>query len=223
MKPLIYAVDDEEAIRELYDCAVSNAEMICSSFENADELFSAVRTKLPDLIILDIMLDGMNGYEILQRLKNDTKTAGISVIIVSAKDDEISKVKGLYSGADDYLSKPFGIMELIARIKANLRKNKQIKPAAYKDISIDGNKHQIFVNGAVLPLTLKKYNLLKELVENAESVLNRDDLLNKIWGYGFQGETRTLDIHIAELRKALSAAGSETEIITVRGIGYSLK
>ncbi|MEG2687675.1 MAG: response regulator transcription factor [Clostridia bacterium] len=223
MKNLIYVVDDEQAIRELYECAITGADMDCVAFETGTELFSALKNTLPDLFILDIMLDGMNGFEILEKLKADASTADISVIMASAKGDEVSKVKGLNTGADDYISKPFGVLELIARIKANLRKRSNIKKPCYKDIIIDGDKYQISINGSALALTLKQYNLLKTLVENADIVLNRDELLNKVWGYEYSGETRTLDIHIAELRKILAVAGSQTEITTVRGIGYTLK
>ncbi|MEG2540864.1 MAG: response regulator transcription factor [Clostridia bacterium] len=223
MKNLIYVVDDEQAIRELYECAITGADMDCVAFETGTELFSALKDTLPDLFILDIMLDGMNGFEILEKLKADASTADISVIMASAKGDEVSKVKGLNTGADDYISKPFGVLELIARIKANLRKRSNIKKPCYKDVIIDGDKHQISINGSALTLTLKQYNLLKTLVENADIVLNRDELLNKVWGYEYSGETRTLDIHIAELRKILAVAGSQTEITTVRGIGYTLK
>ncbi|MEG1662812.1 MAG: response regulator transcription factor [Clostridia bacterium] len=223
MKNLIYVVDDEQAIRELYECAITGADMDCVAFETGTGLFSALKNTLPNLFILDIMLDGMNGFEILEKLKADASTADISVIMASAKGDEVSKVKGLNTGADDYISKPFGVLELIARIKANLRKRSNIKKPCYKDIIIDGDKHQISINGSALTLTLKQYNLLKTLVENADIVLNRDELLNKVWGYEYSGETRTLDIHIAELRKILAVAGSQTEITTVRGIGYTLK
>ncbi|MEG2451111.1 MAG: response regulator, partial [Clostridia bacterium] len=159
MKNLIYVVDDEQAIRELYECAITGADMDCVAFETGTELFSALKNTLPDLFILDIMLDGMNGFEILEKLKADASTADISVIMASAKGDEVSKVKGLNTGADDYISKPFGVLELIARIKANLRKRSNIKKPCYKDIIIDGDKHQISINGSALALTLKQYNL----------------------------------------------------------------
>lgn len=223
MKPLIYAVDDESSIRELYNCAISSSGMNCQTFENADELFEALHKQLPDLIILDVMLDGMNGFEILDKLKNDSKTKDISVIMASAKNDEISKVKGLNIGADDYISKPFGIMEFIARIKANIRKSNNKKVNTYKDISIDDDKHIVIINSEETSLTLKEYDLLKELLDHAESALSRDCLLNRVWGYDYSGETRTLDIHIAELRKILASRKSQAEIVTIRGIGYTLK
>lgn len=223
MKKLIYAVDDEDAICDLYECAVTSAGMDCKTFKNADELFGALAQERPDLIILDVMLDKMNGFEILEKIKNNPLTSDISVIMASAKNDEVSKVKGLNTGADDYLSKPFGVMELIARINANLRKRARVAKTSFKDLTVDDGKHVISVNGKELTLTLKQYNLLKELINGAETVLNRDDLLNKVWGYEYNGESRTLDIHIADLRKTLDAAGSAAEIVTVRGVGYTLK
>ena len=223
MKKFIYAVDDEDAICDLYECAVTSAGMDCKTFKNADELFGALAQERPDLIILDVMLDKMNGFDILEKIKNNPLTSDISVIMASAKNDEVSKVKGLNTGADDYLSKPFGVMELIARINANLRKRARVAKTSFKDLTVDDGKHVISVNGKELTLTLKQYNLLKELINSAETVLNRDDLLNKIWGYEYNGESRTLDIHIADLRKTLDAAGSAAEIVTVRGVGYTLK
>ncbi|MGI6137159.1 MAG: response regulator transcription factor [Christensenellales bacterium] len=168
------------------------------------------------------MLDGMDGYEILFKLRAEKETANIPVILISAKGEEISKVKGLNLGADDYIEKPFGIMELVARINANLRRvvTATSSKTEYKDIHINDAAHEISVAGRVVELTLKEYELLKELVASAENVITREDLLNSVWGPNY-GETRTLDMHIASLRKAIS--DSEAQINTIRGVGYLLK
>ncbi len=222
-KKLVYAVDDEENIRDLYMCAITGAGFDCECFPGGEELFGALKNRLPDIILIDIMLEGMDGYEILKTLKGSPSTAGIPVIMVSAKGEEISKVKGLNMGADDYIAKPFGVLELVARINAGLRR----VPAAerntlsYGDIVIDEAKHAVTAGGEEVSLTLKEYELLKLLVTAAPYVVRREELLNKVWGENYFGETRTLDIHIANLRKAI--AGAVTGIHTVRGVGYNLR
>ena len=218
---LIYAVDDEESIREVYRFALSGAGFEPRCFSCWEELSAALKSELPRLIILDIMLDGADGYEILKKLRDNANTADIPVIMVSAKNTEIDKVKGLNLGADDYLAKPFGVMELVARINAKLRSAK-VKPVVYeyKDIVIDDNTHTVTVGGKNEKLTLKQYELLKLLVINAQKVMHRDELLDAVWGVDY-GETRTLDIHIGDLRKILSA--SAAELSTIRGVGYLLK
>ena len=222
-KKLIFAVDDEQSIRDVYSYALTPAGFNVKCFSGADELFSELSLKTPDLFILDIMLDGLDGYGILERIKKSPKTFEIPVIMVSAKTDEIDKVRGLDLGADDYLSKPFGVLELIARVNAKLRvsrKTAENSVIAYKDIVVDDDKHEITAGGKKLALTLKQYELLKLLVKNAEKVLKRDDILDAVWGENY-GETRTLDIHIGDLRKFIS--GSQAEISTVRGVGYVLR
>jgi len=223
MKQIIFIVEDEAPIRELYHYSLEN-DYDVNSFSKGEELFEALLDTMPDIIMLDIMLDGDNGFEILTKLKENNKYTNIPVIMVSAKGEEISKVKGLNLGADDYMSKPFGILELIARIKANLRKNGKEKTNTntYKDIYVDTEKHQIVLNGAVTSYTLKEYNLLKLLVENAQKVIAREDIFASVWGSNFLGETRTLDMHIKELRKKLLESDSNCEIETVRGVGYML-
>ncbi|MGN0807050.1 MAG: response regulator transcription factor [Candidatus Coproplasma sp.] len=219
-KKLIYCVDDEEDIRELYKVAVNNAGYDCETFEGGEGLFSALDKKLPSLIILDIMLDGADGFAILQKLKENAVYSGISVIMVSAKGEEISKVKGLNMGADDYISKPFGVLELIARINANMRKNAPSTRLAYKNLSVDEKNHEIYSDGTKLDLTVKEYALLRLLIVNAPDMVLREDAFNAVWGENYLGETRTLDMHISSLRKAISAG--EAEIVTSRGVGYRL-
>lgn len=222
MKPLIYAVEDDPALRELYELSLEN-EFECTCLNDGDELYAALRARLPDLIILDIMLPGDDGFAILSKLKSRETSADIPVIMVSAKNEEIAKVKGLNTGADDYISKPFGVLELIARIKANLRK--YARPAAnpsFKDIQVDTAKYQVTVKGVALKMTNKEYKLLSLLCEQAGRVQSRDTIFAKVWGEDYFGETRTLDIHIKELRRKLKNAASEAVIETVRGVGYML-
>ena len=223
MKRTIYAIEDDAAIRELYVYSLES-DFECRCFDEGESFFRAMSDRRPDLILLDIMLPGDDGFVILSRLKSDRTTANIPVIMVSAKGEEISKVKGLNMGADDYIAKPFGVMELVARINANLRKagNAAVGSIAYGDIMIDSSKHCIFAGGKQLRTTLKEYNLLRLLCENAEKAMERETIFGSVWGDGFIGETRTLDIHIKELRKKLTGAGSRAVIQTIRGVGYML-
>lgn len=217
---LIYAVDDENSIREVYRYALISAGFTPECFSCGEELFIAIEKSLPKLIILDIMLDGEDGYEILSRLKASPKTANVPVIMVSAKTTEIDKVRGLDLGADDYISKPFGVLELIARIKAKLRKTIPVaKVISYKGITINDDERTVTINGKVKELTLKQYELLKLLVSEPQKVLPRDDILDKVWGENY-GETRTLDIHVGALRKIIADSGAK--IATIRGVGYKI-
>lgn len=220
-KKLVYAVDDEEAIRDVYRYALEGAGFEICCFVGEKDLLVATEKRVPDIFILDIMLDGADGYEILKNLKQNPRTRNVPVIMVSAKTSEIDKVKGLDLGADDYLAKPFGVLELVARINAKLRSSKKSGGTiSYKDVVIDCDKREVTVGGRLVALTLKQYELLKLLAENAGKVLERDFLLDNVWGDNY-GETRTLDIHVGELRKVLSS--SDSEIATVRGVGYVLK
>ncbi len=217
---LIYAVDDETSIREVYRYALISAGFTPECFSCGEELFIAIEKSLPRLIILDIMLDGEDGYEILSRLKASPKTANVPVIMVSAKTTEIDKVRGLDLGADDYISKPFGVLELIARIKAKLRKTTPVANViSYKGITINDDERTVTINGKVKELTLKQYELLKLFVSEPQKVLPRDDILDKVWGENY-GETRTLDIHVGTLRKIIADSGAK--IATIRGVGYKI-
>lgn len=225
-KQLIYAVDDEYPIRELYSCTLENAQFVPVCLASADELFKALNEKIPDLILLDVMLEGISGFDILRHLKAEAAYQDIPVIMVSAKGKEMSKVKGLNLGADDYISKPFGVLELTARINAALRKNKRsdvIEALRYRDIVINEETHSCSINHQDVYLTLKEYRLLKILIEDAQKVLNKTIIFAKVWEVDFIGETRTLDIHLTSLRKKLKAADSVVEIKTIRGVGYVIE
>ncbi len=221
----VFCVDDESAIRDLYLCAFESANIGCVCFEGADGFFGVLENETPDIILLDIMLENMSGFEILEKLKADDKYCDIPVIMVSAKGEEISKVKGLNMGADDYISKPFGIMELVARVKANVRKNKkkQKTEIVCGDIVIDLSLHAVTIGGEPCVFTLKEFNLLKMLCENFGVVTTRENILQEVWGTDFFGETRTLDMHIKEVRKKLAGSSCGCEIETIRGVGYILK
>lgn len=216
MEELIYIVEDDEGLRELYEGAFEGVYRTML-FENGKDFFCQFEKTRPDLIILDIMLPDMDGYTILTKIREiDEK---IPVLIVSAKSDEISAVKGLNKGADDYISKPFSVLELIARIKTNIRRaNLYIK--SQKGFVIDNNVYKIFYEGRDLGLTLKEFKLLKMLIAHAGVTVEREDLFREVWGENFMGETRTLDIHISQLRDKITECGGGDVIITVRGIGY---
>lgn len=222
---MIYCVEDDGNIRELVIYTLETTGFRARGFENGTEFFEALTGELPELILLDIMLPGEDGLEILERLKASPGTRDIPVIMMTAKGAEYDKVKGLDAGADDYVTKPFGIMELISRIKAVLRRT-QKGSGASKDVimigrlAMDTKKHEVKVDGEVVALTLKEYELLKRLMRNPNIVMTRDQLLEDIWGYDFDGETRTVDVHVRTLRQKLGACGEMIE--TVRGVGYRM-
>lgn len=221
MKQIIYAVEDDLALQELYTYSLEN-DFDCRCFSDGKAFFLALKEDIPDLVLLDIMLPGEDGFTILERLKTNEKISHIPVIMVSAKGEESSKVKGLNMGANDYISKPFGILEFIARIKANLPRTIDSERLVFKDVVIELSKHQIVINGNPVKATLKEYQLLEFLCNNPEKAQSRQTLFNEVWGVSFIGETRTLDIHIKELRKKLSKEKSMANIETIRGIGYML-
>ena len=220
---MIYCVEDERNIRELLVYTLETTGFEAEGFETGAELDAAMRKSLPELILLDIMLPGEDGYNILKRLKSDTRTRDIPVIMVTAKEAEFDKVKGLEGGADDYITKPFGMMELVSRVKAVLRRSRRDDKKdeiIVGDLKIYPNKHKVKSCGNEVTLTNKEFKLLCLLVESKGNVLNRDQLLTNIWGYDFDGETRTVDVHIRSLRQKLGECGKLIE--TVRGIGYRI-
>lgn len=220
---MIYIVEDDNDIREMESYAIKNSGFEVQAFSNGKDFFSALEKQLPKLVMLDIMLPGEDGLAILQKIRAKETTRGIPVIMVTAKTSEIDKVKGLDMGADDYITKPFGVMELVSRVKALLRRceNKQEeKTLIYKEITIDDHKHKVTVGSETCVLTYKEYELLKYLVANKDIALSREKLLGKVWGYDFEGESRTVDMHIKTLRQKLGEAGNY--IVTVRHVGYKI-
>ena len=218
---LVYIVEDDADIREMEAYALSSAGLSVESFPEGASFFAAVRKQLPDLVLLDIMLPGEDGMTVMKRLRADAATQSIPILMVTAKTSEADKVKGLDSGADDYLTKPFGIMELVSRCKALLRRaHRKSSVLAFESIELDDDRHRVTVDGQETELTFKEYGLLKYLLENSGMPVTRDRLMEAVWGFAFTGETRTVDMHIKTLRKMLGAAGGLIE--TVRNVGYRL-
>lgn len=219
----IYIVEDDMNIREIEQFALKNSGYETKGFTCAAEFEQQLKETLPDLIILDIMLPDKDGLEVLRKLRTEKSTFRIPVIMVTAKSTELDKVKGLDMGADDYMTKPFGVMELISRVKAMLRRADMLKKAdtlSFEGIEMQEAKHQVTVDGHVVELTFKEYELLKMLLHNAGIVLQRSQLLDRIWGIDYEGESRTLDMHIKTLRHKLGEKGSLIQ--TVRNVGYTL-
>ena len=222
---MIFCVEDDSNIRELVVYTLETTGFQARGFEDGKEFWETLALETPRLVLLDIMLPGEDGIEILKKLKSSSRTREIPVIMVTAKGAEYDKVKGLDLGADDYVTKPFGMMELVSRVKAVLRRSEkaardQKNILASGDIEIDTQKHEVTAAGEVVNLTLKEYELLKRLMENQNVVMTRDRLLEDIWGYDFDGETRTVDVHVRTLRQKLGVCGDKIE--TVRGVGYRM-
>ena len=220
---MIFCVEDDGNIRELVVYTLNTTGMEARGFENGSELMKALASEMPELVLLDIMLPGEDGLSILKKLKSSSKTKQIPVIMVAAKGAEYDVVKGLDAGADDYVTKPFGMMELVSRIKAVLRRTKieqSIDVYELENLKMDLKKHKVKVDGETVVLTLKEFELLKRLMMHQNMVLTRDRLLEEVWGYEFAGETRTLDVHIRSLRQKLGTAGELIQ--TVRGVGYQI-
>lgn len=219
---MIYIVEDDNSIRELVVYTLGSMNMKAEGFSKPKDFWKAIEETKPELILLDIMLPEEDGITILKKLRQNSKTKKIPVILLTAKCNEYDKVLGLDSGADDYITKPFGIMELVARIKALLRRVE--KPVETEfilgDLLINQISHEVKVCGKTVGLTLKEFEMLGVLVENKGRVISRDELLNKIWGYSFDGENRTVDVHIRTLRQKLGECGNYIE--TVRGKGYKI-
>lgn len=218
---MIYFVEDDSSIRELVVYTLNNTGFEAQGMDNAKLLYEKISLKRPELILLDIMLPGENGLEILKKIRSSSETAGIPVIMVTAKGTEYDKIIGLDSGADDYIAKPFGIMELVSRVKAVLRrvnKNEFADEYEYKGVYINSSNHVVTANSEPVLLTLKEFELLYDLMSNKGIVLTRDSLLERVWGYDYPGETRTVDVHIRTLRKKLGKSGDIVR--TVRGVGY---
>lgn len=220
---MIFCVEDDKSIRELVIYTLNATGMNARGFADGKSFMEALATETPELVLLDIMLPGEDGLHILKKLKSSSKTKHIPVIMVTAKGNEYDKVIGLDTGADDYVAKPFGMMELVSRIKAVLRRTKrdaEVEEYVIGNLRMDLNSHEVFVDEQPITLTYKEFELLRKLMKYRKTVLTRDRLLEEIWGYEFTGETRTVDVHIRTLRQKLGSAGDMIE--TVRGVGYRI-
>ena len=221
---MIFCVEDDISSRELMIYTLNSAGFDAKGFPESTEFWKAIETETPELIMLDIMLPGEDGIEILKKLRSKTATKDIPVIMATAKGTEYDKVIGLDTGADDYLVKPFGMMEMVSHIKAVLRRT---APKTAKNVlstgklSVNLDEHSVFANGEKVMLTLKEFELLRIFMENPGRVFSRDILLEKIWGTEFYGETRTVDVHIGTLRTKLGECGEYIE--TIRGVGYRME
>lgn len=220
---MIYILEDDNSIRELVVYSLKNSGMDAMGFERPSDLWKQMEKEKPSLLLLDIMLPEEDGITILQRLRSKTDTHRLPIIMLTAKSSEYDKVKGLDAGADDYVVKPFGIMELISRIRALLRRVQEEKEEnCYKvqNLEVYPDKHQVKAEGETVELTLKEFELLNLLISHPEMVFTREQIQDKIWGYAFDGESRTVDVHIRTLRQKLGDCGKL--IKTVRGVGYRL-
>lgn len=220
---LIYIVEDDVNIREIQRYALKNSGFQVQEFECGRELQQALEHQVPSLILLDIMLPNEDGLDILAGLRNNRVTEKVPIIMVTAKSSELDKVKGLDLGADDYMTKPFGIMELISRVKALLRRTEGLSESAVMsngEIVVDTDRRRVTVAGKPCELTFKEFELLKMLLLNAGIVLSRDKIMDQVWGFDYEGESRTVDMHIKTLRQKLGSGGSS--IKTVRNVGYKM-
>jgi two-component system alkaline phosphatase synthesis response regulator PhoP len=220
---MIYCLEDAGNIRELILYTLRSTGFEASGFSDSKALWEALEDEVPDLLILDIMLPGEDGISVLKRLKTSSRTKNLPVIMATARSSEYDKVLGLDSGADDYIAKPFGMMELLSRVKAVLRRTapaSQNDPLIAGSITLNPDKHLVLADGEAVTLTLKEFDLLRSLMEHPGVVFTRDRLLEDIWGYDFDGETRTVDVHVRTLRQKLGKYGALIE--TVRGVGYRM-
>lgn len=219
---LIYIVEDDPGIREIEEMALRNSNYTVEAFEKAAELYAALESGQPDLLLLDVMLPDEDGYSILRRIRNDSRLKNLPVIMITARNTEMDLLKGFDYGADDYVMKLFSVMELLSRIRALLRRTmsdeSQIITAG--DICLDHERHTVTAAGTLIELTFKEYELLRYLLINLNIVLTRESIMQNVWGTDFEGESRTLDMHIRSLRRKLGESGRY--IRTVRNVGYVL-
>ena len=223
----IFCVEDDHGIRELITCALQSGGYAAEGFSDAKTFFARLKAQKPALVLLDIMLPDTDGIAILKQLRGDAATKSIPVIMLSAKSSEIDKVTGLENGADDYITKPFGIMELLSRIKAVLRRSQTMSEQLQnqfhiQDLIIDQDKRTVTYQNKELLLTYKEFELLSYLARNCGTAISRDRLLEEVWGFQYEGETRTVDAHIKTIRQKLETAGCSNLIHTVRGYGYKI-
>ena len=221
---IIYVVEDDRNIREIETIALTNSGYTVEAFELAKPFYRRLDERIPDLVLLDVMLPDEDGLDILKKLRNRGDTKKLPILMVTAKSTELDKVRGLDMGADDYLTKPFGVMELVSRVKALLRRTREETEEKFfrlGDIFMDGERRTAFVKDIPMELTFKEYELLKYLIANQGIVLTREQIMGHVWGTYFEGETRTVDMHIKTLRQKLLEEGSR--IRTVRNVGYVIE
>lgn len=220
---LIYVVEDDDNIREIETIALKNSNYLVKAFARATDFYRALNDILPDLVLMDVMLPDENGCDIVRRLRSQSATKRLPVIMVTAKTSEIDMVKGLDDGADDYIKKPFSVLELLSRVKALLRRSTEETAQQLRvgDIQLDNARRTVLAQGKSVELTYKEYELLRYLMINAEMVLSRESIMRFVWGTDFEGETRTVDMHIKTLRQKLGPCGRQ--IGTVRNVGYVLQ
>ncbi|MCD8121231.1 MAG: response regulator transcription factor [Clostridiales bacterium] len=221
---MIYLVEDDNSIRELVIYTLQTTGFAAKGFACAKDFWEAMKDNAPSLVLLDIMLPDEDGLAILRKIRENSHTAKLPVIMLTAKGTEYDKVLGLDSGADDYIPKPFGMMELVSRVRALLRRTEPERKGGVRScgpIVVDMDRHTVHVNGNPVTLTYKEFELLSYLMDNEGIVLTRDQLLSRIWGYDFDGETRTVDVHIRTLRQKLGVASNYIE--TIRGVGYKME
>ncbi|MBC8576379.1 winged helix-turn-helix domain-containing protein [Yanshouia hominis] len=222
---MIYCVEDDSSIRELVLYALQNRGFEAKGFADSSELYPELLHNPPELVLLDIMLPGEDGIAILKKMKQNAQTRKVPVIMLTAKGSEYDRVLGLDLGADDYITKPFGVIEMISRVKAVLRRcapeGAVSRTLTLGEITLDPERHRVGAAGREITLTFKEFSLLQFLMENSGRVLTRDRILETVWGYDFEGETRTVDMHIKTLRQKLGEAGALIE--TVRGVGYRME
>jgi len=219
----IYIVEDDSNIREIETIALKNSGHTVYAFETAKEFYRKIEERVPDLVLLDVMLPDESGYDIVKKIRKNPATRKLPVIMVTAKTQEIDMIKGLDDGADDYIKKPFSIMELISRVKALLRRTntEETKILQLEELKIDNDRHTVYVLDKPVELTFKEYELLRLLVANAGVVMSRENIMIHVWGTDFEGESRTVDMHIKTLRQKLGDTGSR--IKTVRNVGYVIE
>lgn len=221
---MIWCVDDDDTIREIEVYTLTQTGFEARGFADGNSMLETLKTEIPELIVLDIMLSGKDGVEVLKEIRSDSQTAKIPVIMATAKGTEMDKIHGLDTGADDYLVKPFGMMEMVSRIKAVLRRCEPVKNeddiVSIGDIVLNDKEHIVTAKGENVNLTFKEYKILKLFMNNPDIVFSRDKLLSEVWGVDYLGESRTVDMHIKTLRQKLGEAGAQ--IKTVIGVGYKL-
>ena len=220
---IIYIVEDDSNIREIETIALKNSGHVVYAYETAKEFYRKIDERVPDLVLLDVMLPDENGYDIVKKIRKNPATKKLPVIMVTAKTQEIDMIKGLDDGADDYIKKPFSIMELISRVKALLRRSnvEEEKLLQLDELRIDHERHIVYVAEQIVELTFKEYELLRLLVSNAGVVMSRENIMIHVWGTDFEGESRTVDMHIKTLRQKLGETGAR--IKTVRNVGYVIE